>query len=128
MPRLIAPNVVGSTHTLTLTISGSAGAYSFAYNQTHTRVVDGNDSLTISLSNATTDRPQAAIYLQNFASTSVSAMGPPPTFGPGVTSVTFSLDLPPNLLVDFAMFVAVTPAGGPTTILYCDPQIGNDPD
>jgi hypothetical protein len=129
MPRLTAPNQADKTHTIVLRISGTDGAYTFSYDKDHTRVVSCTDSLTIVLVNATTDKPQAPIYFQNFASTSVVAMGSPlPSFGPGVTSVTFNLALTANQLVEFAMFVVVAPEGSAPTTLYCDPQIGNDPD
>jgi hypothetical protein len=138
MPRLMlqakTSGVSGSgDHTIILTISGNLTAgLSFSYNQSLVNCSGGVGQLTVQLVNQTPYPNPEDVYIQDYICTDPDSFGTVvrTPFDPGTVEITFDLNLAPHLLIEFGVFVAVTDPADPrnTTYLFCDPQVGNDPD
>ncbi len=136
MPRLMLPaktsGVSEPHYTIILTISGNLTAgLSFSYNQSLVNCAGGVGQLTVQLVNQT-PYPTQDVYLHDYICTNPEAFSTVvrTPFDPGTAAITFDLNLGPHLLIEFGVFVAVTDPVDPrnTIYLFCDPQVGNDPD
>ena len=130
MPRLVSSKQLPTQLRTTLTITGSfAAGFTAAYDQNRIRCPGPVEILNIALVNQA--RGTNASF-QDYACTNPDALTTDvkTPFEPGTDGVTFKLNLRANELIDFAMFVVMSdPTGAnPPVTLFCDPQVGNDPD
>jgi hypothetical protein len=134
MPRIVskaksAESTQPSPISITLTISGSSlSSLSYAYSEQMINYPESSGQLTVNLVNNTSFNA----YIQDYVCTDPTVFTPnlTPPFAASTQSVTFTMTLIANQLVYFGIFVSVSDNNKPpnTQIIYCDPQVGNDPD
>ncbi len=118
--------------TIELQIFEIDGGFAWSYSSKRAITVSFAMPIEIKLKNHTDAK--ASIF--NYASSGMYASTVTPALHSPISSfaldkdgqsVTFTISLFPNQLIDFGVFVLIEQSGRPDVILFCDPQASNDP-